>query len=70
MSAYDILKNNKKGSLRDLCIELSSHMVSLGLDINYDEAKNMVIENLSYSYDGVNKVFEKTNCFHLATFFG
>jgi len=44
--AIDILKNNKKGSLKDLCIELSSHMVSLGLNISYEEAKSKVIENL------------------------
>lgn len=44
--AIDILKNNKKGKLRDLCIELSSHMVSLGLNISYEESKKKVIENL------------------------
>jgi len=41
-----ILRDNKQGTLRDLCIELSSHMVSLGLNINYDEAKTKVMENL------------------------
>lgn len=44
--AIDILKNNKKGSLTDLCIELSSHMVSLGLNISYEDAKKKVIESL------------------------
>ena len=44
--AIDILKNNKKGSLTDLCVELSSHMVSLGLNISYELAKNKVIESL------------------------
>ena len=44
--AIDILKNHKQGSLTDLCIELSSHMVSLGLNIPYEEAKQKVIENL------------------------
>ena len=44
--AIDILKNHKIGALRDLCIELSSHMVSLGLNINYDSAKELVITNL------------------------
>ena len=48
--AIDILKNNKKGSLTDLCIELSSHMVSLGLNISYEVAKKKVIENLENSY--------------------
>ena len=42
----DILKNQKKGHLTDLCIELSSYMVSLGLGISYDEAKNKVLETL------------------------
>lgn len=44
--AINILKNNQKGLLRDLCIELSSYMVSLGLNISYDEAKQKVITNL------------------------
>ena len=44
--AIDILKNNKQGSLTDLCIELSSHMVSLGLNITYEIAKSKVLENL------------------------
>ena len=44
--AIDILKNHKKGHLYDLCIELSSYMVSLGLNISYDEAKKKVLENL------------------------
>ena len=35
--AIDILKNNKQGNLRNLCIELSSYMVSLGLNISYEE---------------------------------
>jgi pyrimidine-nucleoside phosphorylase len=45
--AIDILKNNKQGSLTDLCIELSAHMVSLGLNIIYDIAKQKVIQNLA-----------------------
>ena len=45
--AIDILKNNKEGNLRDLCIELSSYMVSLGLNITYEEAKQKVLDNLN-----------------------
>lgn len=41
----DILANHKTGALTDLCIELSSYMASLGLDISYKEAKNRIIEN-------------------------
>ena len=44
--AIDILKNNKKGTLTDLCVELSSHMVSLGLNITYEKAKSKVLKNL------------------------
>lgn len=42
MEAIDILKNGKTGHLRDLCLNLASHMVSLGLNINYNEALNKV----------------------------
>ena len=53
----EVLTNKKHGSLVDICIELSSYMVSLGLNIKYEEAKNMVIDNL---YDGAayNKFLE------------
>ncbi len=44
--AIDILKNHKQGNLTDLCIELSSHMVSLGWNIPYEEAKEKVLNNL------------------------
>ena len=44
--AIEILKDNKQGTLRELCIELSSHMVSLGLNISYEIAKSKVLENL------------------------
>ena len=47
--AIEVLTNKKHGNLANICIELSSHMVSLGLSISYEEAKNMVIDNL---YDG------------------
>ena len=55
--AIEILKDNKQNSLRDLCIELSSHMVSLGLNINYEQAKNKVIENLENG-NAYNKFLE------------
>ena len=44
--AIEILKEHKTGTLRDLCIELSSYMVSLGLNISYEEAKEKVLNNL------------------------
>lgn len=46
MEAIEILKDRKKGSLTDLCVELSSHMVSLGLGSSYNSAKKMVLEKL------------------------
>ena len=61
--AIDILKNNKQSSLRDLCIELSSHMVSLGLNINYEEAKQKVLENLENgnAYNKFIEIIQKQN---------
>ena len=44
--AMDILKNQKQGNLTNLCVELSSYMVSLGLEISYEEAKKKVLESL------------------------
>lgn len=55
--AIDILKNNKLGNLKELCIELSSHMVSLGLNISYEEAKTKVITNLENG-NAYNKFLE------------
>ena len=45
--AIEVLTNKQQGNLVNICIELSSYMVSLGLSISYEEAKNMVITNLS-----------------------
>lgn len=44
--AIKILKDHHKSNLTDLCIELSTEMVSLGLNIPIEEAKKKVIENL------------------------
>lgn len=45
--AIEVLTLQKDGQLKDLCIELASYMVSLGLGIAYDDAKVMVMENLN-----------------------
>ena len=58
--AIEVLKGNSKGNLLDLCIELASHMVSLGLNIDYDKARNMVIEKLNNG-DAYNKFLEFVN---------
>lgn len=55
--AIEVLKNKKKGHLLDLCIELSSYMVSLGLNITYEEAKKKVLENLDNG-NAYNKFME------------
>ncbi len=44
--AIDVLKNNKHNNLRELCIELSTYMVSSGLNISLIDAKKMVLEKL------------------------
>lgn len=44
--AIEILRDHKAGHLRDLCVELASYMVSLGLSIPYEEAKEKVLNNL------------------------
>ncbi len=44
--AQEILQNKKKGTLYELCVEISSYMVSLGLGITYEEAKTKVYENI------------------------
>ena len=44
--AISVLKDGERGELRDLCVELSSYMVSLGLEISYREAKKRVIDSL------------------------
>ena len=55
--AIEILKENKRGPLRDLCIELSSYMVSLGLNIDYKSAKIKVLENIENG-NAYNKFIE------------
>ena len=47
LEALNILYYNKDSYLRTLCIELASYMVSLGLNISYDEAKTKIIEVLN-----------------------
>ena len=40
LEAFNILYYNIDNNLKRLCIELSTYMVSLGLEISYEEAKN------------------------------
>ncbi len=46
LEAIEVLYYNKESNLYNLCIELSSNMVSLGLNITYDEAKEKVLDSL------------------------
>ncbi len=55
--AMEILQNKKENNLKELCIELATQMVSLGLNISYEEAKNKVIENLT-NQKAYNKFLE------------
>ena len=55
--AIDILTNKKDNNLRSLCIEISSYMVSLGLSITYEEAKELVISKLN-DLSAYNKFLE------------
>lgn len=47
VEAIRILKNEEKNSLRDLCVELASEMVSMGKNISFEKAKIKVEESLS-----------------------
>ena len=55
--AIEILKEHKTGHLRDLCVELASQMVSLGLNVTYEEAKEKVLNNLDNG-ESYNKFLE------------
>lgn len=55
--AIEILNEHKQGHLRDLCVELASYMVALGLNITYEEAKEKVLNNLNND-EAYNKFLE------------
>ena len=63
IEAIEILKDHKPGPLRDLCIELSTQMVSLGLNIPYEEAKEKVLNNLDNGL-AYNRFIELVNYQH------
>ena len=47
IEAIDVLQGKEKGFLTDLCIELSSNMVSMSKNIALEEAEKLVIESLN-----------------------
>lgn len=57
IEAINILYYNYDSNLRTLCIELASYMVSLALNISYDEAKTKVLEVLN-NKTAYNKLLE------------
>jgi pyrimidine-nucleoside phosphorylase len=56
----DVLNNKKSGPLTDLCIELSTNMISLALNLSYEESKRKVLENL-YNGKAYQKFLEFVN---------
>lgn len=46
LEAIDLLNGKGDANLRNLCIQLASHMVSMAKEIDYDEAKKEVLESL------------------------
>ncbi len=46
LEAMEVLKGNVHSTLAELCIQIASHMVSMGKKIPYDEAKEQVAASL------------------------
>lgn len=46
MEAMDILQNKEKNGLRELCVDLAAEMVSMGKEINIEEARKQVEESI------------------------
>lgn len=46
MEAMEVLNNKVRGNLYEVCVELASYMVKLGLNISYECAKKKVLEKL------------------------
>jgi len=57
IEAIDVLKGNIDNDLGKLCIELSSHLISMGKDISLDDARIEVIESIN-SGKAYNKFLE------------
>ena len=57
LEAINTLYYNKESNLQKLCISLASYMVSLGINISYEEANNMVLDAIR-SKKAYNKFLE------------
>ena len=55
--AINILQNKEQGNLYEVCVELSSYMVKLGLNVSYETAKAKVLKNLENG-NAYNKFLE------------
>ena len=60
LEAINTLYYNNDSTLKILCIELAAHMVSLGLDTTYIEAKTKVLDSLR-TKSAYNKLLELIN---------
>lgn len=58
--AISVLKNEGEENLTNLCVALASHMVSLALEISFDEAREKVINTLKNG-DALAKFYEFIN---------
>ena len=56
LEAMEVL-NGKQGNLTNLAVRLASEMVSIALNISFDDAKNKVIENI-HNKKALNKFLE------------
>lgn len=63
LEAINTLYYNKDSGLKTICIELSTYMVSLGLDIGYVDAKTKVLDSLS-TKNAYKKLLEFINYQH------
>lgn len=59
--SIEVLQNNGSKNLRSLSIVLSTIIVSMGLNISYDEANRKVLENLKNG-NGLKKFKEMVEC--------
>lgn len=57
IEAAQVLKNNVRGHLFDVCVELASNMVSMGKNIDLTTARKMVIEVIENG-DAYNKFIQ------------
>lgn len=78
--AINILMGKTDGPLKELCVAIASYMVSLGLNISYEEAEKQILDNLktgkAYTkflefvqaqHGDLSKMTKKTNIYQVKT---